>query len=370
MVDFVVVDCLSSDNIILGRTTLNAMKAITSTYHLLMRFPTEYGFSEVNEVRVTSPPTKLPRVEEPVITFSEEDDKGIHQPHDDPLVVSMVIVNFTVRRILIDNGSSADILFIGVYDKLKIGRENLRPMKSPLVGFSGDKVYPLGAVTLPVTAGANPKQVTVMVDFLVVDCPSSYNIILGRTTFNAMKAITSTYHLLMRFPTEYEEVILGDGEPEKKVSIESLLPPGIKDELTQFLRKNRDVFAWVYEDMPGIDPTNMEHCLNVNPNFKPVRQKRRTFIPERNQAISEEVEKLLKADFIQEVYYPDWLANVVLVKKANGKWRLCMDFTDLNKAYPKDSFPLPRIDMLVEGMAGYELLSFMDAYSGYNQISM
>ncbi|XP_059639573.1 uncharacterized protein LOC132281943 [Cornus florida] len=115
------------------------------------------SFSEVNEVRMTSPPTKLPRVEEPVITFSEEDDKGIHQPHDDPLVVSMVVANFTVRRILIDNGSSADILFLRAYEKLKIGREKLRPMKSPLVGFSGDKVYPLGAVTLRVTAGANPK---------------------------------------------------------------------------------------------------------------------------------------------------------------------------------------------------------------------
>ncbi|XP_059629538.1 uncharacterized protein LOC132272397 [Cornus florida] len=290
------------------------------------------SFSEVNKVRVISPPTKLPRVEEPVITFSEEDDKGIHQPHDDPLVVSMVVANFTVRQILIDNG---------------------------------DKVYPLGAVTLPVTAGANPKQVTVMVDFVVVDCPSSYNIILGRTTLNAMKSITSTYHLLMRFPTEYdmgelrgdqtmarecyvaslrktksqkalmieglggkgrpdfhraepteelEEVILGDGEPEKKVSIGSSLPPGIKDELTQFFRKNRDVFAWVHEDMPGIDPIIMEHRLNVNPNFKPIRQKRRTFALERNQAISEEVEKFLKVDFIQEVYYPDWLANVVLVK--------------------------------------------------------
>ncbi|XP_059658398.1 uncharacterized protein LOC132304680 [Cornus florida] len=122
--------------------------------------------------------------------------------------------------------------------------------------------------------------------------------------------------------------------------------------------------------MPGIDPTIMEYRLNVNPDFKPVRQKRRTFVPERNQAISEEVEKLLKVDFIQEVYYPDWLENVVLVKKANGKWRLCVDFTDLNKACPNDSFPLPRIDMLVEGTAGHKLLSFMNAYSGYNQISM
>ncbi|XP_059436668.1 uncharacterized protein LOC132169694 [Corylus avellana] len=87
-------------------------------------------------------------------------------------------------------------------------------------------------------------------------------------------------------------------------------------------------------------------------------------------AIAEEVEKLLKARFIEEVYYPDWLANVVLVKKCSGKWRICVDFTDLNKACPKDSFPLPRIDVLVDSTAGCSLLSFMDAFSGYNQIYM
>jgi hypothetical protein len=82
------------------------------------------------------------------------------------------------------------------------------------------------------------------------------------------------------------------------------------------------------------------------------------------------VEKLLKARFIREVYYPDWLANVVLVKKSNEKLRVCIDFTDLNKACPKDSFPLSRIDMLVDSMAGHGLLSFMDAFSDYNQISI
>ncbi|KAL5582796.1 hypothetical protein UlMin_015238 [Ulmus minor] len=87
-------------------------------------------------------------------------------------------------------------------------------------------------------------------------------------------------------------------------------------------------------------------------------------------AINTEVDKLLKADFIREANYPEWIANVVLVKKANENWRVCVDFTDLNKACPKDSFPLPRIDQLVDATAGHELLSFMDAYSGYNQIRM
>ena len=90
----------------------------------------------------------------------------------------------------------------------------------------------------------------------------------------------------------------------------------------------------------------------------------------RNEIIAEEVRKLQEASFIREVYYPDWLANVVMVKKASGKWRMCMDFTNLNKACPKDSYPLPRVDVLVDSAAKHQLLSFMDAFSSYNQIRM
>ena len=88
--------------------------------------------------------------------------------------------------------------------------------------------------------------------------------------------------------------------------------------------------------MPGIDPSIIVHRLNVSPSFPPIRQKKRVFTLERDQAITEEVRKLQEASFLREVYYPDWLANVVMVKKASRKWRMCLDFTDLNKARPKD----------------------------------
>ena len=130
------------------------------------------------------------------------------------------------------------------------------------------------------------------------------------------------------------------------------------------------MFAWAYSDMEGIDPSIMSHCLNIDLSRKPVRQKRRAMDTERYQALKEEVEKLLSNDFIKESFYPSWLVNPVLVNKLNGKWRTCVDFTDLNKAYPKDSFQLPRIDQLVEATSGHALVSFMDAYSGYNQITM
>ena len=122
--------------------------------------------------------------------------------------------------------------------------------------------------------------------------------------------------------------------------------------------------------MPGIDTEVMEHRLVIDPKHRPTKEKIRGHAPERQKAIVEKVDKLLKTGFIREVNYPDWIFNVVLVKKANGKWRMCIDFKKLNKACPKDSYPLPRIDQLVDATSGHELLTFMDAFSGYNQIGM
>jgi hypothetical protein len=104
----------------------------------------------------------------------------------------------------------------------------------------------------------------------------------------------------------------------------------IRKALIEFLKDNIDVFSWMHEDMPGIDISVISHTLNVDLSTRPIKQKRRVFASDRNQAISDKVKKLLTVGFIREVYYPDWLANVVMVKKSNGKWKMCMDFTNLN----------------------------------------
>ena len=114
----------------------------------------------------------------------------------------MTIANFKVRRILVDNGSSADILYWDAFKQMGIAIDKLEPSLNPLLGFAGDRVLPEGCITLPVTAGDAPNQSTVMVRFLVVKCPSVYNVILGRPTLNSLKAVTSTYHLAIKFPTE------------------------------------------------------------------------------------------------------------------------------------------------------------------------
>ena len=122
--------------------------------------------------------------------------------------------------------------------------------------------------------------------------------------------------------------------------------------------------------MPGLSEDVSQHRLNENPEKKPLQERRRVFALEWNRAIMDKVNKLLAAKFIREVYYLEWSANVVMVKKANRKWRICVDFTDLNSAYPKYSFPLPQIDQLVNSTMGYKILTFMDAFLGYKQIQM
>ena len=106
------------------------------------------------------------------------------------------------------------------------------------------------------------------------------------------------------------------------------------------------------------------------PGSKPVQQRLRHFDDERCRAIGEEIAKLLAANFIKKVYHSDWLSNPVLVKTKTGQWRMCVDYTCLNKACPKEPFPLPRIDQIIDSTSGCEILSFLDAYSGYHQIAM
>ncbi|KAL5562028.1 hypothetical protein UlMin_031775 [Ulmus minor] len=248
----------------------------------------------------------------------------------------------------------------------------IEPTASSLSGFTGDSISSEGILNLPVELGSSPCQ-----------------------HIQSIRAVTSTYHLLVKFPTVGGIGILRGDQTESREIYEAAnrstqvqginsstksrdepLATNIPNENGSINNSETTKAAGVHgvnaihlrDDMPGINPNVIVHRLNIDPNFKPIKQKRRTFNAERYMAINTEVDKLLKAGFIEEANYPDWIANVVLVKKANGNWRVCVDFTDLNRACPKDSFPLPRIDQLVDTTAGHKLLSFMDAYSGYNQI--
>ena len=140
--------------------------------------------------------------------------------------------------------------------------------------------------------------------------------------------------------------------------------------MVEFLRKNVNVFAWDAYEAPGIDPNFIYHHLNVNPSITPRRQPLCCPSKENAEAIRNEMTKLKQAGAIKEVFYSQWLANTVVVKKKIGKWRVCVDFTDLNKACPKDPFLMPWIDQLVDATIGHPQMSFLDAFQGYNQIPL
>ena len=155
--------------------------------------------------------SKVAKIATTEITFTEEEARTMRHPHNDALVVSLKVANNLVHRILVDNGSSVDVLFKGALDKMNLDGAKLRPVKTPLYGFTGERVDAEGLITLPVTMDEVPHQVIKMIDFLVVDQCSAYNVILGRPTLNGMRAVKSTYHLSVKFPTSSDiGVILGD----------------------------------------------------------------------------------------------------------------------------------------------------------------
>ena len=159
---------------------------------------------QVNSVHVKHPITKHHRTRNDNIVFSERDAKGIRQPHNDPLVIMLTIERYNTQRVLVDNKSSVDMMYMTAFHHMKLDQKHLRPFVSLLVNFSGDCIYPKGIISLHITAETHPAQVTREVDFLTADCPSSYNaIILGRPTLNLLKAATSTYCLKLKFPTPH-----------------------------------------------------------------------------------------------------------------------------------------------------------------------
>jgi hypothetical protein len=165
-------------------------------------------------------------------------------------------------------------------------------------------------------------------------------------------------------------MLLCEDIAEQRVLLGSQLFDEQEKTLLRFLFNNKDVFAWSANDLCGVNRDVIEHSLNVDPSFQPRKRRLRKMSKDKAEGARNEVKRLLSASVIREVKYPEWLANTVMVKKAKGKWRMCVDFRYLNKACPKDEFPLPRIDSLVDAAASSELMSLLDCYSGYHQIWM
>ncbi|XP_017420406.2 uncharacterized protein LOC108330432 [Vigna angularis] len=368
-----------------------------------------------------------PRRSLPPITFSDEDFHAPDPDQDDPMVITAEIERYGISKVLVDRGSSVNILYWKTFQQMDTSEDLIVPYDGQIVGFAGERVDTRGYVELRTRLGTGRSSEEKRVWYLLVEANTSYNVLLGRPCLNAFGAIVSTPHLTMKYPSEKgtictvradqktarecyaaglklhvrlqkrravgSEVAMADLDPrtntedrlepigetqpiligresDQTTLIARGLNPEMEKELRALLWENRDLFAWTAADMPGIHPAIMSHKLSLFQNARPIAQKKRRMGEEKRKAVEEEMEKLRRAGFVRAVTYTTWLASVVMVKKASGKWRMCTDYTDLNKACPKDSHPLPSIDALVDGASGHRVLSFLDAYSGYNQIPM
>jgi hypothetical protein len=354
------------------------------------------------------------------IIFSQDDLQLKDYPHNDAMVISFVIKGFLVHNVLVDTGSAADIIFSKAFRQMQEPEDKIHDATHPLCGFGGRQIAALGKITMPVTFGFVHNTRTEQVVFDIVDLEYPYNAIIGRGTLNAFEAILHPAYLCMKIPSEQGPIVVHGSQEaarkaernwtdskaihnidgteaceqykyrrekaasadqpkhmllcediaEQKVLLGSQLSKEQEKTLIRFLFNNKDVFAWSANDLCGVNRYVIEHALNVDPSFRPRKQRLRKMSDDKAEGARNEVKRLLSAGVIREVKYPEWLANTVMVKKANGKWRMCIDFMDLNKACPKDEFPLPRIDSLVDATASSELMSLLDCYSGYHQIWM
>nr|GEW17443.1 reverse transcriptase domain-containing protein [Tanacetum cinerariifolium] len=209
-------------------------------------------------------------------------------------------------------------------------------------------------------------------NFMIVKSLSPYNGIIGRPRLKAIQAVPSTVHGMLNIPTEEGIVTIRSSLliPAKCASVDTSFVTSKEKKARLANLTNLDIFAWQPSDMTGVPRSVAEHRLNVREGCPPVRQKKRGQAPERTKAIQAEVKKLVEVGIMREVYYHDWLSKPVMVKKHDGSWRMCVDFTDLNKACLQDCYPLPEIDWKVESLCGYPFKFFLDAYKGYHQIQM
>ncbi|XP_057774997.1 uncharacterized protein LOC130993976 [Salvia miltiorrhiza] len=303
---------------------------------------------------------------EPDISFGPADLRNLVQPHSDALVFSVEVANCTIHRIFVDTGSAVNIIYMDCLTAMDLNAA-LKPSGAPLYGFTGKSITPVGSIELPMTWGQAGASRTRILHFLREE---KY----GRCVENQI--ISKKCHV--RSLTSRATRKRSHNEIDyTRASITRVVNPRAENIIeraeVEGFKKNPDKQPMISTSdhyLEGIDRALAEHRLNVNPAIKPVVQQTRHFGPEKDAAIREQIQTLLKAGHTVEFHYPIWLSNAIMFEKKEKIWRMCVDYRYLNVACPKDCYPLPRIDQLVDSTAGYELLSMMDAFQGYHQISM
>nr|GEV42306.1 reverse transcriptase domain-containing protein [Tanacetum cinerariifolium] len=292
-----------------------------------------------------------------------------------PLVIEAEIGGHMIHRMYVDGGSSMEILYEHCFNRLRPEIKNqMIPATTSLTGFSSETIWLLGQLKLLVIIGDANHSTRAWMNFMIVRSLSPYNSIIGRPGIRAIQAVPSTVYGMLKFPVEggivtirsivliptectsvitssavsKEERICPDNFkvalhpdfPDQEVAIGGTLSDKGRIKMCSILKKNLDIFAWQPSDMTGVPWSVSERRLNIREGYSPVRQKKRGQAPERAKAIQADVQKLVEAGIMREVYYHDWLSNPVM------------------------------IDWKVESLCGYPFKCFLDAYKGYHQIQL
>ncbi|GJZ98451.1 reverse transcriptase domain-containing protein [Tanacetum coccineum] len=281
-------------------------------------------------------------------------------PAEAPILMAKIFGR-KVGRVYMDSRSSYEIIYENCFEKLNPTIKATKvDLKTTLVGFSGERSWSIGEVPLEITIGDAPLSRTETLNFVIV---------------RNKEGQKDTCHKRGKGPQLRQR----EGKNlDQTVTIEKQLPKHFKKELQNLLKSNADVFAWTHADMTGISrtimvegkPFNTKHKLNEYSHVKPIKQNKRGLGPDRNMAACKETKELIKAGILWKVKNQTWVANPVMVKKSDRGWRRCMNFTNINKACPKDCYPLPEIDWKIESLSGFRLKCFLDTYKGYHQIQM
>ncbi|VFQ70936.1 unnamed protein product [Cuscuta campestris] len=274
-----------------------------------------------------APVSKLGRREQ--IQFTEKD---LPSPHRDALVMKIEINDAIVHHTLVDTGSSVNIMYDKTFHDLDLDRKNLRPVRTPLSGFTGDSIEAEGVVTMPVIVGDGAHKAKLKMEFMVKLPRDETLVVYAQEEMRKLEARPKAEPA-----EEVEEVALDPRTPERKVKVGASLTGSQRKRLVDVLSAYRVIFAWGPGDMPGVDPKVICDRLAVNLEARPVKQKKRFLSSERREFVSKEVATLQSIGHIREVKYPEWMANMVLAPKGNT-WGMCVDYTDLNKACPMDPF--------------------------------
>nr|GEW60629.1 reverse transcriptase domain-containing protein [Tanacetum cinerariifolium] len=295
-----------------------------------------------------------------------------------PLVIEPKISGHMIHRMYVDGGSSMKILYEHCFNRLRPEVKNqMVPATTSLTGFSGETIWPMGQLRLLVKIGDEDHSTRAWMNFMIIRLLSPYNGIIGRPGIKEIQAVPSTAYEMLKFsvdggivtirstiliPVDCATVITSSEVPketgvrhtnfqvglhpnfsDQEVAIGGTLSAKGRTELCSLLKENLDIFTWQPSDMTGVPRSVAEHQLNIREGYSPVRQKKRGQASERTKAIQTE---------------------------HDGSWRMCVDFTGLNKACPRDCYPLLEIDWKVESLCGYPFKCFLDAYKGYHQIQL